>query len=238
MTLPPIFLTRFPAHTAEPPNYRIRPITKYAIICEHELTGGHDVVNDENSLAVLDGVALDLEEVGTVLLLVTLSLELAGKLALLSDRNETSIEAQSERGTEQETARLETNNDVGKLVELLSDLKLESIDKVVVGLRRSKDGHDILEQDALAGPVGELAQSISQVYFKMGELGGAGGSGGGLASFGAIGVQLGMWCRRGRVGFGAVGVRGGRWAVDVLGAGTLVFRVAVRRVLAEGDGFG
>lgn len=95
-----------------------------------QLTSGHDVVDDKDSLALGDGVALDLEEIGAVLLLVALGLELAGKLALLSDGNETSVETESERGTEQETARLKTNNDVGDLVELCADLKFESLDEV------------------------------------------------------------------------------------------------------------
>jgi len=195
-----------------------------------EHTSGHDVVDDKNGLALLDGVALDLEEIGTVLLLVALSLELAGKLALLSDRNEASVQAQSERGTEQETTRLKTDNDVGDLVELCADLKLESLDEVGVELRRGEDGHDILEKDALAGEVGVLSQSISQSYFKIGEFGGTGGRGGGLASFGAMGVQLGVGVRRGGVGLGRGRVRGSGCAVDVLSAGTLVLGVAVRRV--------
>lgn len=129
MISPPIFLTRFPPATAEPPE-SVLAWDKMHKMQVKERTSGHDVVNDENSLTLGDGVALDLEEIGAVLLLVALSLELAGKLALLSDGNETSIETESERGTEQETARLKTNNDVGNLVELCANLELESLDKV------------------------------------------------------------------------------------------------------------
>jgi hypothetical protein len=165
-----------------------------------ERTSGHDVVDDKNSLALGDGIALDLEEIGTVLLLVALGLELAGKLALLSDGNEASTETESERGTEQETARLETDNDVGNLVELCANLELESLDEVCVELWRREDGHNVLEKNALGGEVGVLSQSISQSYFKIGEFGGTGGRGGGLDSFGAIGVQLGVRCAGGGVG--------------------------------------
>lgn len=195
-----------------------------------EHTSGHDVVDNKDSLTLGDGVALDLEEVGAVLLLVALSLELAGKLALLSDGNETSIETESKRRTKQETARLETDNDVGSLVELCANLELEGLDEVCVELWRGEDGHNVLEENALGGEIGVLSQGISQSYFKIGEFGGTGGRGGGLASFGAMRVQLGVRCRGGWVGLGRGRMRSGRCAVDVLSAGALVFRVAVRRV--------
>lgn len=195
-----------------------------------EHTSGHDVVDNKDSLALGNGIALDLEEVGAVLLLVALSLELAGKLALLSDGNETSIETKSERRTKQETARLETDNDVGGLVELCANLELEGLDEVCVELWRGEDGHNVLEENALGGEIGVLSQSISQSYFKIGEFGGTGGRGGGLASFGAMRVQLGVRCRGGGVRLGRWRMRSSRCAVDVLSAGALVFRVAVRRV--------
>lgn len=201
-----------------------------------ERTSGHNVVDNKNGLALLDGVALDLEEIGTVLLLVTLGLELAGKLALLSDRNEASVQTKSERRAEQETTGLKTDNDVGDLVELCADLELKSLDEVGVELRRGEDGHNVLEKNALGGEVGVLSQSISQSYFKIGEFGGTGGRGGGLASFGAMRVQLGVRVGRGGVGLGRGRVRGSRGAVDVLSAGALVLGVAVGRVRVEGDG--
>jgi hypothetical protein len=99
-----------------------------------------------------------------------------------------------------------------------------------VQLWRREDGHNVLEENALGGEVGVLSQSISQSYFKIGELGGTGGRGGGLASFGAMRVQLGVRGGRGGVGLDRGRVRGSGCAVDVLGAGALVFRVPVRRV--------
>lgn len=97
-------------------------------------------------------------------------------------------------------------------------------------LWRGEDGHDVLEENALGGEVGVLSQSISQSYFKIGEFGGTGGRGGGLDSFGAMRVQLGVGCGGGRVGLGRGRMRGSGCAVDVLLAGALVLGVAVRRV--------
>jgi hypothetical protein len=171
-----------------------------------------------------------LEKVGAVFLLVTLGLKLAGKLALLSDRDKSSIETKSKRRTKQETARLETNNDIGSLVESCANLELESLDEICVKLRRREDGHNVLEENALGGEIGILSQSISQSYFKIGELGGTGGRGGGLDSFGAMRVQLGVRGGSGRIRLDRRRVRGSGCAVDVLSAGALVFRVAVRRV--------
>jgi hypothetical protein len=99
-----------------------------------------------------------------------------------------------------------------------------------VQLWRREDGHNVLEENALGGEIGVLSQSISQSYFKIGEFGGTGGRGGGLASFGAMRVQLGVRGRGGGVGLDRGRVRGSGCAVDVLRAGALVFRVAVRRV--------
>lgn len=173
--------------------------------------------------------------VGSVLLLVSLSHTLARELALLPDGHEAGAEPESEGGAKEEATALKTDNDVDVAllansgVEDSGDLQLQGAHQAgEVGVVR-ENGHDVLEQDAGRGEVGELAQGGAEVYFKTGEFGGTGGIGGGESSLGAMagsGGGIGLAC-------GRVGGSGG--AVCVLGAGSGVLRVAVRRVLGVGD---
>jgi hypothetical protein len=173
--------------------------------------------------------------VGSVLLLVALGDTLARELALLPHRNETRAESQRKSRAKEEATALKTNNNVDAAVladsrvESSCDLEFQRAHKVgevgVVG----EDGHDVLEEDAGRGEIGELAQGGAEVYFKTGEFGGTGGIGGGESSLGAMaGVGGGIRLAGGRV-------RGSRGAVDVLGGGSGVVGVAVRRVLSVGD---
>lgn len=201
-----------------------------------QLTSSDDVVDDNDLLTGLDRVVLHLEVIGSVLLLVTLGDALAGEFALLPDGDEAGAESQSESGAEEETAALQTDDDVDVAlladggVESGGDLQLESADQVGESCVVGEDGHDVLEQDAGGGEVGELAQGGAQAHFKTGEFGGTGGIGGGESSLGAmVGGGGGVGLVGGRVG-------GGGGLVDGLGAGSGVVRVAVRRVLSVGDG--
>jgi hypothetical protein len=173
--------------------------------------------------------------IGSVLLLVALGDALAGELALLPDRNETGAEPQRKSRAKEEATALKTNNNVNAAllansgIESSRDLELQRAHKVgevgVVG----EDGHDVLEEDAGRGEIGELAQGGAEVYFKTGEFGGTGGIGGGESSLGAMaGVGGGIRLAGRRV-------RGSRGAVDVLSGRGGVIGVAVRRVLSVGD---
>jgi hypothetical protein len=201
-----------------------------------QLTSSNNVVHNDDLLTRLDRVLLHLEVVGAVLLLVALGHALAGELALLPDGHEARAEPERQSRAKEEAAALEADDNVDAAlladggVEGLCDLQLEGAHQVgevgVVG----EDGHDVLEEDARRGEVRELAQGGAQVYFKTGEFGGTGGIGGGESSLGAM-VGSG-----GGVGLALGRVRGSGGSVGVLGRGRSVVRVAVRRVLAVGDG--
>ena len=121
---------------------------------------------------------------------------------------------------------------------------------------RGEERHDVLEQDALLGPVGELPQptpehgfeagQLRTIYLSTGLFGGTGGRGGGESSLGGIlycssglavgAVELGMRLGLSWVRFGRRRVRRSGRLVGALGAWVGVRRVTVRWMLVEGDG--
>jgi hypothetical protein len=125
--------------------------------CSAAHTSRDDVVDHEHLLARLHGVGLHLEEVAAVLLLVGSRLGGARQLALLADGRKAGAQSQRQAGAEQEAAGVQADHDVGLFV-LLRDVEHQGADEVFVQRRVGEEGHDVLEQDARAGEVGELAQ--------------------------------------------------------------------------------
>src|SRR5204862_1270742 len=77
--------------------------------------GGEEVVDDEDLLAGLDGVAVDLERVRAVLERVLDRDRLGRQLAELPDRDQARIQLVGHRGAEDEAARLHPDDDVDLL---------------------------------------------------------------------------------------------------------------------------
>ena len=82
---------------------------------DERAAGGEQVVDDENALAGLDGVALNLDGVWAVFLLVRLAERVAGQFARLAQRHEADAERECNDGTEDEAARFETSDSVDLL---------------------------------------------------------------------------------------------------------------------------
>lgn len=160
-------------------------------------TRRNDIVHHQHSLARLHSTRLHLEVVLAILLLIGLRLTWTGQLALLAHRDEAGTDSQGQAGAEEEASCLKTDNHIGFLVLAvgLDDVQLQASGQSLVQGGVREDGHDILEQDARGGEVGELAQRIAQSYFKTGEFGGAGGMGGGLSDLGGGGI----WFTGGRM---------------------------------------
>lgn len=151
-------------------------------VIAHIHTGSNDIVDDNNLLTRLDSASLHLEEVGTVLLLVALSFTGTGELALLANGDKGSTEAQGQTRAHQETAGLQTDDDIGlDAAGILEDVQLQGTDESLVQGRVGEDRQDILEENAGGREVRELTQGAAQAYFKTGEFGGAGGMGGGVS---------------------------------------------------------
>lgn len=155
MTLPPSFLTSWPAAAAEPPGGSQPGCHVYKF--DPKLTCRNDIVDNQDLRAGLDGVGLNLEKVFAVLLLVAGRLAFARQLALLTHRGKAAAEPQSQTGAEQEAASLETDNHIG-LFEVVGYVQLESAKQRLVEGRVGEDRQDVLEQDTRRGKVGELAQ--------------------------------------------------------------------------------
>lgn len=187
MTWPLSWATRSAAALAEPPGGQVS-IWSNQVKQSGSNTGGNDVVDDENLLALFDGVLLHLEKVLAVLLDVLGGDARTGKLALLADSGKGDAEAQSEARAKEEAASIEADNDVGLDVgKVLEDLELESVDEGGMGFGVGEEWHDIDKVNAGDGKVRELAQVVAKNYLCTGELGGGGGGGGGLSSRGILG---------------------------------------------------
>lgn len=150
-------------------------------------TGSNNVVNDKDLLAGLDRIGLHLEEILAILLLVALGFTRTGKLALLAHGDEAGTQTQRQAGTDQETASLETDNDIGLLATVVGkNVEFQRANEGLVQSRIGEDRQDIFEQNSRGGEVRELAQGGAQSYLKTGEFGGAGGIGGGESDLGGI----------------------------------------------------
>jgi hypothetical protein len=123
-------------------------------------SGSDNVIDNENTGSGLDGSLLELEQVLTVFLLVGNLDSLSGELSGLADGDETGTDAEGQRGTEQESAGLQSDDDVdsgegrgdGSGV-CVKDVELQGADEGVVLDGGGKDGHNIFEEDSGGGKV-------------------------------------------------------------------------------------
>lgn len=81
------------------------------------LTRGNDIVNDEDLLALTNGVFLHLEEICAILLAIFGSDTGSRELALLANSGKWNTEAEGEAGAEEEAAGIKTNDNVRLVLE-------------------------------------------------------------------------------------------------------------------------
>lgn len=150
-------------------------------------TRRNDIVNNQDLLALANGILLHLEQILAVLLDVLGRDARAGQLALLAHGSKADAQAQRQARAKEEAAGIEADNDIGLVgAKGLRDLQLEGRQQRGVGFRVGEEGHDVDEVNSRDGEVGELAQRLAQAYLCTGELGGGGGGGGGLSSRGIL----------------------------------------------------
>lgn len=154
------------------------------------LTCSNDIVNNYHTLALLDGITLDLEKVLAILLLIGNRLRRTRQLALLANWDKGSAQPQRQAGTKQEASGIQTNDDLGLLVGAvgLDQMQFKGPHEQLMEFRVGEERKDVDEVDARRGEVGELAQGGAQLYFKTGEFGGGGGMGGGESCLGGGGI--------------------------------------------------
>mmetsp|Transcript_2538 Transcript_2538/g.7746 ORF Transcript_2538/g.7746 Transcript_2538/m.7746 type:complete len:211 (+) Transcript_2538:161-793(+) len=133
----------------------------------HELDSGHhrpsrrdEVVHQHDPISLLDVPHVHLDPVRTVLERVLLADRLPGKLFGLSQRNESALESKGERSAENQSSGLEPRHHVHLLV--LVPL-VQNVDAVSKGHRVQQGGRDVLEQDALLGPVRDRTNRVADV---------------------------------------------------------------------------
>jgi len=147
----------------------------------------NNVVDNQDLLARLDSVFLHLEEIRAILLEILGRNTRTGELALFAHSGKADAQPQGQAGAKEKPAGIESDNDIGAAAgEGLLDLKLESVDKGVVGGGVGEEGHDIDKLNARDGKVAERPENLAKLYLCTGELGGGGGGGGGLSSRGIL----------------------------------------------------
>ena len=121
--------------------------------------GGEHVVDDEDLLAGVDRVAVDLELVGAVLELVLLADDRPRQLARLADRHEPGTQAIGDRRGEDEAARLDADDAVdGDVVEAADEV----VDRPTEGGRVAEQRCDVAERDAGLGVVGDVSDVLAE----------------------------------------------------------------------------
>ena len=75
----------------------------------------NEIVNDEDALALLDGILVDLDGINAVFKRVVLSNGLARQLTLFADRYETAAKPVGDRAAKYEAARLDTGDRIDML---------------------------------------------------------------------------------------------------------------------------
>jgi hypothetical protein len=82
----------------------------------HGAAGGEQVVDEDDALAGLDGVEVNLERVGAVFEIVGDAGDWRGELARLAHGDEAGIEAVGQSGAEDESARLNAEDEIDLVV--------------------------------------------------------------------------------------------------------------------------
>lgn len=125
----------------------------------HRSAGRQDVVDQQDAIAGLDGVGVNLEDIGPVFEGVSLAASRCGKLSGFADRNEARRKVPCDGGSEDEPARLGAGDDLD--VHRAEGLR-EVLDREgQAGLIAEHRG-DVLEDDPRFREVGDVADQVSQ----------------------------------------------------------------------------
>jgi hypothetical protein len=130
--------------------------------CFHGAAGGEEIVDEDDALAGLDGIHMDLEGVGTVLEVVGDSGHWGGKLARLAHRNEAGIEAVREGGAEDESARLDAQHEVDFLLDVVGGQSVNELGEAGLVFEQ---GGDVVEENAGLGEVGHGAHEGLEFFY-------------------------------------------------------------------------
>jgi len=134
----------------------------------HELPGsldgsarGEEVVVDEDHVVLVDGVLVDFDGVGAILLLEVLADGLCRQLSWLAAHHESCTEAASKDGAHDEPTRLDADHlgDALVLVKLI-ELVVHNLDALGI----LEESRDIAEVDALLWEVFDTTKMLHQIF--------------------------------------------------------------------------
>ena len=100
-------------------------------------TRREDVIDDQDSLAPLNRIAMDLEPICTVFKLIFPELDFAGQFLRLAYGNKPGPERQSDRRSEEVPSRLDPDNDIDIVV---LEMRVEGVDDRRAGPSRPSSG--------------------------------------------------------------------------------------------------
>jgi hypothetical protein len=130
--------------------------------CFHGAAGGEQVVDEQDALAGLDGVEVDFEGVGAVFEVVGDAGDGRGELARLAHGDEAGVEAVGERGAEDESARLDAEDEVDFAFEIVRG---EGVDEHGHADAVFEHGGDVVKEDSRLGKIRDGAhQRFEGIY--------------------------------------------------------------------------
>src|SRR3989442_9570170 len=121
--------------------------------------GGEQVVDDDDGLARLDRIFMNLEYCRAILERVGFRNLLAGQLALLAYGNEAGVEQVGERPSEDEAARLDPDDQLDGLAAIGPRHDVHGLAK---GASVLEEGRNVLEEHPFFGEVAYVADLLSQ----------------------------------------------------------------------------
>ena len=116
----------------------------------HGAAGGEQVVDEDDALAGLDGVEVNLEYVGAVFEIVCDARDGRGEFSGLSDGNKTCIETVGEGGAEDEAARFNAEDEIDLVLDVMCGEHVNELGEAGLVF---EDRGDVVEEDAGLGEV-------------------------------------------------------------------------------------
>ena len=132
------------------------------------LTCSNYIVYHQNLLSLLDGIGLDLKEIGTILLLETRLLGWPRQLSTLSNWCESGSQGESKTWTEEKSSCIEPHYNIRLHTEVLN-LQLKSTDQGGVSGVIGEEGEDVDEVYSWLWEVGKVSESSVQFLLCTGD---------------------------------------------------------------------
>jgi len=130
--------------------------------CFHGAAGGEEVVDEDDALAGLNCVIVNLEGVGAIFEVVGDTGDGSGELARLAHGDESGVEAVGEGGAEDESAGLDAEDQVDLLFDVVRSEGVNELGEA--GLVFQKRG-DVVEEDAGLGEVRYGAHEGFELFY-------------------------------------------------------------------------